>query len=259
MMSAPMLQWFQGLAWVLEPWTLLAMGVAFLVGGLIKGTLGVGLPLFAVPVLALVMPAPRAIALLAVPVLLSNVWQALETGKAVTHATRFTPLLVTILVSTLLVVPFTLTLSLRMLNILVAASLLVAVFLMAVQPNLQMAPRHEKLVGAVVGGMAGAMAAVSSMAGPLIITYLLALRLPREVFIGSVSVIYLFAMVPLYAALAYYGRLGLPEAMVSLLGLIPMFAGMRLGRALRQRLSERVFRYILLGFLSLLAMLLLFK
>ncbi len=251
--------WFQELSWVLDPWVLLAMGVAFLGGGLIKGTLGVGLPLFAVPVLALVIPAPNAIALLAVPVLLSNAWQALESGKAAVHVTRFIPLLVTILLATALVVPFTLSLSLHTLNILVAASLLIAVFLMAVQPNLSIAPRHEKSTSAVVGGLAGLMAGVSSMAGPLVITYLLALRLPREVFIGSISVIYLFAMVPLYVSLAYYGRLGLSEAVVSLVGLIPMFLGMRFGKALRQRLSESVFRRILLWFLGLLAVLLLFK
>ena len=48
---------------------------AILFGGLIKGTLGVGLPLFAVPVMSLFISSTQAIALVSVPVLVSNIWQ----------------------------------------------------------------------------------------------------------------------------------------------------------------------------------------
>ena len=41
-------------------------------GGLIKGTLGVGLPLFAVPVMSLFISSTQAIALVSVPVLVST-------------------------------------------------------------------------------------------------------------------------------------------------------------------------------------------
>ena len=43
-------------------WMLLACGVAFVLGGLVKGTLGVGLPLVAVPLLSLILGGHRAIA-----------------------------------------------------------------------------------------------------------------------------------------------------------------------------------------------------
>lgn len=251
--------WLQGFDALANPWVLFLVFIAFLGGGLIKGTLGVGLPLFAVPLLSLAIPAPTAIALLAVPVLMSNLWQAIDSGSARAHALRFTPMLVTILVSTTLTVPLALTLSLRMLNILVASALLVAVFLMAFQPPLQISARQEKWASGVVGVFAGMMGAVSSMAGPLVITYLMALKLPREAFIGSVSIIYLFAMVPLYGSLAYHGRLGWVEATLSLVGLVPMFLGMRLGKRLRHHLSEVAFRRVLFAFLALLAVLLMFK
>ena len=251
-----LLNWYHGL-----PGTsaLIIILAAFIMGGVIKGTLGVGLPLFAVPLLSLVLPAPTAIALMAVPVLFSNLWQAIDSGKAVTHALRFKPLLITLFISTSLTVPLALSLSVRALNILLASAVLIAVFLMAWQPRLEFSPRQEKRVGGVIGLLAGIMSGVSSMAGPLIITFLMALRLPREVFIGSISVIYLFSMVPLYAALAYHGRLGPVEAGLSLFGLVPMFLGMRLGKAMRHHLSETAFRRILFWFLGFLAILLLFK
>jgi len=45
-------------------------------GGLIKGTLGVGTPLLTVPLMALVLPAQSAVTLMALPVVVANLWQA---------------------------------------------------------------------------------------------------------------------------------------------------------------------------------------
>ena len=142
---------------------------------------------------------------------------------------------------------------------LVAAAVLGAVALMAFQPRRVIAPAHEKGVGAVVGVLAGAMGGVSSMTGPFIITYLMALRLTREQFIGSVSIIYLFGVIPLYASMALYGRLGLAEVAVSVMALLPVAVGMLIGRRLRHHLSEATFRRVLLTFLVVLAVLLVFK
>jgi len=47
---------------------------ALFCGGLIKGTLGVGTPLLTVPLMALVLPAQMAVILMAVPVVVANVW-----------------------------------------------------------------------------------------------------------------------------------------------------------------------------------------
>jgi len=55
---------------------MLTVGVlSFCVGGVVKGAIGVGLPMLAVPMMSLVMPTPQAMALVAVPVVGSNLWQ----------------------------------------------------------------------------------------------------------------------------------------------------------------------------------------
>lgn len=51
-----------------SPWLIAYVVITFAAAGLVKGTIGVGLPLLAVPLLALVLPPMTAIALLAVPV-----------------------------------------------------------------------------------------------------------------------------------------------------------------------------------------------
>ena len=236
---------------------LAAVAAAFVVGGVVKGLLGVGLPLVIVPLLALVIPTPKAIALMGIPIVLSNVWQAVDGGHVGYALRRFATLLVALALTTAITARLALGLPVATLNALVAAALLLAVALMVWHPRLDIDARGERRWGAVVGALSGMMGGVSSLMGPLMITYLVALRLPRETFIGSISVIYLVGVLPLMAAMVSLDVLGVPEAVLSGLALAPMFAGMALGKRLRRHVSEPAFRRLLLAFLTVVALLLL--
>lgn len=254
------MSFLQGLALPDFSWQITAFGVlAFMLGGLVKGILGVGLPLVVVPLLSVVMPSPLAISLVAVPVMASNIWQAIDSKAPLSQVKRFTPLLSSLLIATVITVPMTLALPAKVLNIMLAAAVLTAVFLTALNPKFNISPEHEKLSSAAVGAVSGIMGGISSLTGPIIITYLMALGLPREVFVRTISIIYLAGSIPLYVALAVTGRFGLPELLVSLLAMLPAFGGMSLGKRIRGHLSEFWFRRVLLLFLSVIALVLLFK
>ena len=57
-----------------------------------------------------------------------------------------------------------------------------------------------------MGLLSGVMVGVSALTGPVIISYLMSLRLPRDVFVGSV--IYLSGALPLYDSMASCGGAG---------------------------------------------------
>jgi len=73
---------------------------ALFCGGLIKGTLGVGTPLLTVPLMALVLPAQSAVALMAMPVVVANVWQAAKAPNITSIIGRFWPAAVALLAGT---------------------------------------------------------------------------------------------------------------------------------------------------------------
>lgn len=231
----------------------------FVLGGIVKGTLGVGLPLVVVPLLSLALPTPAAIGLVAIPVLASNLWQAWDTRVERSQIRRFMPLIVTLVATTMLTVPATLAMSPKMLNAMLSVAVITAVALMAYKPKFQIPERHVGRWGGVVGGISGILGGVSSLTGPVIIAYLMALKLGREQFVGTISIIYLCAALPLYASMAAWGRFGLVEAAISTVALMPLGLGMVVGKRLRGRLSEALFRRVLLLFLSAIALLLLFK
>ncbi len=239
---------------------LLALGFgAFLLGGAVKGTLGIGLPMVAVPLLSLFIPATQAIVLMMMPVVLSNIWQAWDSGDARVYLRRFAPMLGWLVVTTLLTVPVTLAMSPRVLNASVALIVLIAVLLLSLQLKLPVTSSNEGWWSAGVGALSGVMGGVSSLTGPLVISYLVALKLPREAFVGSISIIYLFAGVPLYGAMAWHGRVGWIEVLLSTLALLPMALGLWLGRRVRHRISEAGFRRALLAFLCAVALALILK
>ncbi len=238
----------------------LALGfAAFLLGGVVKGTLGIGLPMVAVPLLSLFIPAVQAMVLMMMPVLLSNLWQAWDSGDARGNLRRFAPMLVCLALTTLLTVPLTLSMSPRALNAAVAGVVLIAVLLLSLQLKLPVSAHNEGWWSAGVGALSGVVGGVSSLTGPLVISYLVALKLPRETFVGAISIIYLFGGVPLYAAFAWHGRVNLTELLLSTLALLPMALGLALGRRIRHRISEAGFRRALLGFLCLVAVVLIVK
>lgn len=228
-------------------------------GGVVKGALGVGLPLVAVPLLSLILPASQAMGVVVVPVLLSNMIQAWQGGRLLLAIKRFAPLMLAQLVATLLAVWWSQQLSNKGLNVAIAVTVISAVALMALQPGGQVPERHQWWAGPAVGAMAGGLGGLSSLTGPMLITYLMALRLPREEFVGSISIIYFFGALPMYAAMLWWDRFGWTEVAWSCLAMLPVYAGLSLGTRLRGRLSEQRFRQALLGFLVLLAVTLIFK
>lgn len=240
--------------------TLLAFGIAvFVLGGLVKGALGVGLPMIAVPLLSLVVPGHQAIGLVAIPVLASNAWQAWEARVDAADIVRFVPLIVALVAATLLTVRLTLGLSDQTLGRMIAAAVLTGVALTVWRPQFAITPRSERRWGFGVGLVSGLLGGVSSLTGPLIVSYLMALRLRRETFVGCISVIYLCAAVPLYGAMLWHDRIDSDDLVVSALALVPLWCGLRLGRTLRNRLGEQGFHRLMLGFLTVVALVLIFK
>lgn len=152
---------------------------AFIVAaaGVVKGVMGVGMGLLAIPMLSLIMPASQAIGLLVMPVLLSNLWQALENGSLHYSWLRFRILIVAQFVATVLTVRYTKDFSIQEMNAMLAMAVLCAVLLMAVRPRGQIHPRYVGCASALVGVTAGFMGGISSLIGPVLITYLMALHL----------------------------------------------------------------------------------
>ncbi len=96
--------------------------------------------------------------------------------------------------------------------------------------------------GIAAGIAGGVMGGLSTAYGPPLIVYLTALRLPKELFVQTIGVIWFFASIFLVIAFARVQVLTAHTALLSGLSIVPVFLGLHVGRWLRGRANQRVFQ-----------------
>src|SRR5688572_32653628 len=72
------------------------VGSAFLAAGLVKGVVGLGLPVVAMALLGLTMPPAEAASLLVVPTVVTNIWQLCAGARIGAVTRRFATMMVAI-------------------------------------------------------------------------------------------------------------------------------------------------------------------
>ncbi len=222
--------------------------LVFLVAGLAKGVIGLGLPTISIGLLALVMPPAEAASLLLLPSLATNILQC--AGPALWPLLRrLWPLLLALLPGTFLGVGLLTEGGPAALGLLGAALVAYAAWGLAAPP-LHLSLGMERL-GAVPIGLAGGL--VTGATGVFVmpvVPWLGALGLARDALVQALGLAFLVATLALGAALAWAGAVTSATSLGSLLALPPALAGMAIGMRLRRRVSALLFRRLF--FLSLL-------
>jgi uncharacterized membrane protein YfcA len=225
----------------------------FLLAGLVKGVAGFGLPTVSIALLALFRPLPEAMALMLVPSLATNVWQALAGGQLRAVAPRIGAFLGCAAIACFaaagqLARTDALLLSGALGVILVASSALALAAPTLPAPS----PATERWLGPPMGVVSGAIAGLTGSFLVPAAPWLQAIRLPREQFVQGFGLGVVLVNGALAVALAGGGLLPVGIGLVSLAGLVPAFAGMEIGRRLRSRLDEAAFRRVVQVALGLL-------
>lgn len=228
--------------------------LAFLLGGALKGIVGVGMPLVGISLLSLVLDPRLVLALLAIPILVTNLWQAFNTGLPWHNVVRFWPLILLFGIGTWagaqLIVQINTALLLGILGMVVV----VFCSLSLLNPRFYLPPRHERWAGPAVGIGAGILNGISTVNGPPLAMYLVSLRLEKDAFVAAYGLICVCGAVPLVLSYAAVGILGVQEAKWSLLALIPVMGGLWFGQWVRSYINPVLFRKMLLIVLILLGL-----
>ena len=221
---------------------LLVVGFAFVLGGLVKGLVGFGLPLVTIPILSSIASIPEAVALNFLPVIFSNVVQITETRHARAVLMRIWPLLVTTVVVLYFGSVFLTTLDKRVLQAAIGVMIIGHVALEQRGLVLNLTPKMERLALSAAGLVAAMLGSVSSFCMFPSIQLLHSMRLTRDQFVLAVCVFLLLAYVALWFGLL---RQGVPVTgllLDSLVCTVPLIAGTLLGSVLRNRVSQATFR-----------------
>ncbi|HEV7876828.1 sulfite exporter TauE/SafE family protein [Bradyrhizobium sp.] len=233
----------------------------FLLAGIVKGVVGMGLPTVAMGLLAITMPPPDAAAILLVPSFATNVWQLLAGPSFFGLCKRLWTMMVGIVIGTVsgagLIAGAHSTGALAALG--VALTLYAALGLRS--KKFVVRPTHEPWLSPLIGVVTGLITGATGVFVIPAVPYLQALQLERNDLIQALGLSFTVSTVALAGGL--FGQ-GVFEASTSLLGLsllalVPALLGMFAGQHLRERMSVETFRRVFFIGLLLLGLYLTFK
>lgn len=237
---------------LLDPALLAAVVAVFILAGVVKGVVGLGLPTISMALLALVMAPAQAAALLIVPSLITNLWQALPwvTLRAVLR--RIAGMQAGVCIGTVAGALWLGPPSGEWAGICLGLALVAyaAWGLFGSPPAVP--PRHEAWLGLAVGAVTGVITAATGVFVIPAVPYLQALKLDKDALIQAMGISFTVSTVALAAGLWLNGGYTAGAASASVLMLLPALAGMALGQRLRGRLSPRTFKLCFMISLALL-------
>jgi uncharacterized membrane protein YfcA len=221
---------------------ILVVGLGF--AGFAKGATGMGLPLLATPLLAGVFGPRAAVVIVTIPIFAANSlllvqgwrrWDALRSVGIIFVASVLGTVIGVNLLALLDQRTFAVLISLAVLIFLLRGDRLVG------DPG----ARRARIIGPIVGFASGVLQGTTSIASPLIGSYMHARKMdPHDFVVVLVAIFELNAVVQLigYALLHLYT----PEVVtIGLMSVVPTLLAMMAGMYLRGRLDERRFRQLI--------------
>jgi len=231
---------------------LMLAGLVFLGAGIIKGTVGIGLPTIVISVLSMAIDPRLAMALALLPVLVTNFWQFWRANADKRRVLHYWPFALMLVVFNYLLSMLSFGVDTK--YILLALGIVVVVFalssLLRQPPPL---PDHwDRPTQFIAGGLAGIMGGLTTIWSPPMVIYLIAKRLDKEEFVMVTGAVLTVGSLPLLLSYTQSGVLATDMLLQASLMTVPTLVGMRIGEAIRSRVNRELFvKMLLIVFLLL--------
>ena len=237
---------------MLDPVLLSAVAFAFCIAGFVKGMVGLGLPTVSLGLLSLFVDLPTAMALLVMPSLVTNIWQAIVGSD---FARLFRRLWLFLLLAVTMVHVgselFTMVETAILERALGALLLLYALFAL-IGKTFQLSPMQEKVSGPICGAVNGMLTGLTGTLFVPGVMFLQAIGLSRDALVQAMGMLFAASTASLGLALYWHGLMPFDVGILSFAALLPALFGMGVGRAFRGHLSHDLFRRLFLIAIGLL-------
>ena len=232
---------------------LLTVGLGLGLGGLCKGATGMGLPMVALPFMATFLGLPHSIAILTLPVLVTNGWQVWQHRDRRDGCCFLFSLVSLALVGLVVGTLFLKTAPSAGLKLLFGLILASYVVLRIARPAIDHGGRVGRLAPAV-GLLSGLLQGATGIAAPVLATWLHALRLDRDRYVFAISTVYLLFGLFQLPVLMMAGLVNRGVIIESAFALVPVMASMPLGSVIGRRLGQATFEAIVLVVIAAMAL-----
>jgi uncharacterized membrane protein YfcA len=215
-----------------------------------KGITGLGFSTTCLPILAFIVGLKDALALVIIPSVCSNLVVMRQAGHFRETVLRFWPMLLALLPGLCLGLLVLSQINGVQAGAIFGATLLAWCAFSFAKPDLRLPASWERPLAPVSGIVTGFINGVTGSQVMPAVPFLMMLNLGRNPFIQAVNCSFTLSSFVMAFGLGQLGLFSRDALLVSAFGVCFIFAGLRLGGAIRHRLSEKLFRLGVLGMLS---------
>src|SRR3981189_724233 len=221
---------------------LLLIAAAFLLAGFVKGVIGLGLPTVSMGLLAVTMQPSRALAIVIVPAIATNIWQTFAGPYLRDIIRRLWPLMAGTVIGIwlnagMLTGPYA-----RYGTIVLGVLLVIYAIVGLSKFSFSVARTDEKWIGGIVGLITGVISATTGVQVIPSMPFMQAIGMEKDELVQALGVFFTVATLALAFNLTSAGLLTAATALPGAVAMVASFTGMFVGQAVRNRMRPEVFR-----------------
>jgi len=239
--------------------TTIGVAAVLLLAAFVKGTSGMGFPLIATPMVALLLDIRTAVVILIIPNLLMDATQIFRGRLSIAIFRRFKWLLLWTILGVFLGTKVLVMLPGWVLNLTLGITVLAFVAWSLLRVEFNISGQREKILSPVVGIVGGFLNGMTNAAGPVPAIYLYSLRLPKVEFIKSIATIFIVTKLSQLAAVSTWNLFDRATLELSLGVTLFVLAGFYLGLKAQDRVNQKAFERALLALLFVIGVVLVWR
>lgn len=231
-------------------WQVAVVFATYVFAATAKGITGMGFSTTCLPILALVVGLKDALPLVVIPSISSNLIVMRQAGHFGETVRRFWPMLLALLPGLAVGLWILSSIDGVLAGAVLGAILLVWCAFSVATPDLRLPPHLERPLAPVSGVLTGLVNGVTGSQVMPAVPFLMMLHMERNLFIQAINCSFTLSSVVMAIGLAQLGLFSGSDLVISALGACLVLFGIRIGEAVRHRLSEKWFRNAVLGMLT---------
>jgi uncharacterized membrane protein YfcA len=236
--------------------THILVGVALLCAAFVKGATGMGFPLIATPMVALLLDIRIAVTILILPNLLMDMTQIFRDGFPDAILRRFKSMIGLTIVGVFLGTMVLVLLPLWTLNLCLGIMVLVFVISNLLKLDITISAATEKILSPIFGLVSGFLNGMTNAAGPTLAIYFYSLKLEKRDFVKSVATIFMITKATQLVAVSTWNLFNWDTLTLSLQVVLFTMLGFFAGLKTQDRVNQKTFSRGLMLLLTLVGIIL---
>ncbi|WP_163336269.1 sulfite exporter TauE/SafE family protein [Desulfopila sp. IMCC35008] len=232
--------------------TLFLIIFAFLIGGIVKGIIGTGLPTIALALITATIGLKEGMAIILLPSILTNIRQGFFGGELKIVMKRSWSFYLATFFTVWIGAAFIPHVNISLLSGLLGIILIIYAAIGILAAGIPQPGAAEWWMSPFIGAINGMLTGLTGSSVIPGVLYLQSLGLQRDTLIQTMGLLFFVSTTTLALALQKNHLLTTELLLVSAIAFIPSFLGMQIGISIRKRISENLFRQFFFSFMLLL-------